>query len=449
MRLSDQDTIAALATPAGVGAVAIVRVSGPAAAPIARALTGKTLEPRLAELCTFRTAAGERIDQGLALYFPAPRSYTGEHVVELHCHGGAVVSDWLLEAVLAAGARPAEAGEFTLRAFLNDKLDLAQAEAVADLIDSGSRAAARAATRSLAGRFSTRVAATQARLTAARVQLEAWLDFPDAELDLAAVDALAADLGRICADLEALAADAEAGAVLRDGLSVAIAGAPNAGKSSLLNALSGYETAIVTEIPGTTRDALRAPITLDGLAVTVVDTAGIRDSADPVELEGVRRARHESGVADRVLWVADVRAGERAALDAAQAALGDTARVSIVLNKVDLTDAPAAAYEADGVPVVRLSALTRAGLALLVEHVKTLAGYRTDAAGTFSARRRHLAALGRAAGHVAAARRELAAGMEIAAEALSAAQGALGELTGEQTSDDLLGEIFASFCIGK
>lgn len=445
----DTDTIAALATAAGIGAVAIVRISGPDAATHARALTRKELRPRIAELCTFRSREGERIDQGIALYFPAPRSYTGEDVVELHCHGGAVVADWLLETLHAAGARPAEAGEFTLRAFLNDKLDLAQAEAVADLIGSGSRAAARAASRSLSGRFSTRVAAVQSALTAVRVEIEAWLDFPDEELDRAAVKRLGADLERLGSDLDTLLAEAEQGAVLRDGLDIAIAGPPNAGKSSLLNALSGHDTAIVTEIPGTTRDALRERVTLDGLALTLVDTAGIREAGDPVEIEGVRRARDASRTADRVLWLADIGAGERAGVAAAREALGDDVPVTVVLNKIDVSGHEAAVLELDGIAVVRVSALTGAGLELLVEHLKAVAGFAGDSAGTFSARRRHVAALGRATRAVTQARAALDAGMEVAAEDLRAAQTALSELTGEHTSDDLLGEIFSSFCIGK
>lgn len=448
MRPGDDDTIAAIATAPGVGAVAIVRLSGVEAPAIARALTRKTLEPRVAQLCTFRTASGERIDTGLALYFPAPRSYTGQDVVELHCHGGAVVADWLLETALAAGARHAEPGEFTLRAYLNDKLDLTQAEAVADLIGSGSRAAARAALRSLRGRFSARVGDVQAALTRVRAHLEAWLDFPDEELDRSAVTALDAELAQLAGDVAALLAEAEQGAVLREGLNVAIAGAPNAGKSSLLNALSGYDAAIVTDVPGTTRDALRERIALDGLVLTLVDTAGIRDTGDPVEVEGVRRARDESGSADRVLWVADIRAGERAGVDAAREALGADVPVSVVLNKIDLCGESPAYAEDAGIAVVRVSALTGAGLPLLVEHLKSLAGYDAGA-GAFGARRRHVAALQRAAHRLGRARETLEAGMEIAAEELKDAQTALSELTGEHTPDDLLGEIFSSFCIGK
>ncbi|HUL81863.1 MAG TPA: tRNA uridine-5-carboxymethylaminomethyl(34) synthesis GTPase MnmE, partial [Gammaproteobacteria bacterium] len=322
MREQRDDTIAALATAPGSGAVAIVRISGPAARAIGTALTGVDAKPRYAELCTFRSAAGEPLDRGLVLYFPAPRSYTGEDVVELHGHGGPVVTDALLAHAYALGARPAQPGEFTLRAFLNDKLDLLQAEAVADLVASGSAAAARSALRSLDGQFSAQVAALQAALTPLRVKIEAWLDFPDEELPFAAGGECAAAIDALLDDLAELGRAARSGAVLRDGLSVAIAGPPNAGKSSLLNRLAGYDAAIVTDIPGTTRDPLREHLTLDGLPITVVDTAGLRESADPVEREGLRRARIEVGRADRVLYVVDVREPLDAALAAARANVG-------------------------------------------------------------------------------------------------------------------------------
>jgi len=468
MREQRDDTIAALATAPGAGAVAIVRLSGPQARAIGVALTGVEARPRYAELCTFRGPSGEPLDRGLVLYFPGPRSYTGEDVVELHAHGGRVVTDALLARAYALGARPAEPGEFTLRAFLNDKVDLLQAEAVADLVASGSLAAARAALRSLDGQFSAQVAALQAALTHLRVKIEAWLDFPDEEIRFDARDECAAALDALLADLASLARAARSGAVLRDGLSVAIAGPPNAGKSSLLNRLAGYDAAIVTDIPGTTRDPLREHLTLDGLPVTVVDTAGLRDSADPVELEGLRRARLEAGRADRVLWVVDVREPLDVALAAASTALGD-APFTLLRNKVDLADdaaregaesgsqttgetrstAATSALGADRVPVLAISALTGAGIDALISHLHVIAGYDAAAAGTFSARRRHLAALERAQARLVAARAELDRALELAAEELRAAQAALSELTGELTSDDLLGEIFATFCIGK
>lgn len=450
MQYRRDDTIAALATAPGIGAVAIVRLSGPAARSIAQALTGLDPQPRVAHLGTFRDAAGERIDQGLVLYFPAPRSYTGEDVVELHGHGGRAVSDSLLARVLALGARAAEPGEFTLRAFLNDKLDLLQAEAVADLVASGSSTAARAALRSLDGEFSAAVTGLQARLTELRVRVEAWLDFPEEDLEFDAGPEYLASIDALLAELDALRGRAEQGVVLRDGLSVTIAGPPNAGKSSLLNRLAGYDAAIVTDIPGTTRDPLREHLSLDGLPITVIDTAGLRDSADPVERQGVARARTEVGRADRVLWMADAREPLDEVLATARAAVGADTPLTLIRNKIDLVDGLPATALVDGVPVLSISVLTGAGFDLLTAHLKEAAGWRADAPGTFSARRRHLDALERARRALMAARVELEGGaLELAAEELRGAQGALGELTGELTSDDLLGEIFASFCIGK
>jgi tRNA modification GTPase len=447
--LRRDDTIAALATPPGIGAIAVIRLSGPKAAAIARELTGGgALEPRRAHLRHFRDAGGALLDRGLVLYFPAPRSFTGEDVVELHCHGGRAVGDALLAAAYASGARPAEAGEFTLRAFLNDKIDLLQAEAIADLVASGSAQAARAALRSLDGEFSKAVAQLQQALTKLRVRIEAWLDFPDEELPFDASRECAAELAALIAEIGALRERARCGRALRDGLTVAIAGAPNAGKSSLLNRLAGYDAAIVTEIPGTTRDALREHLTLDGLPVTVVDTAGLRDTDDPVEREGVRRARLEVARADRLLWVADVREPLAAALAAAQAAAAGGSW-TLVANKIDLTGTAPGIEVDGGAFVAYVSALTGAGIDLLVAHLKSVAGVTSEAGGTFSARRRHLDALERAAAELAAACPRLDGALELAAEHLRAAQSSLSELTGELSSDDLLGEIFATFCIGK
>jgi tRNA modification GTPase len=444
------DTIAALATPPGTGAIAIVRLSGPAARAIAHALTGAQPRARYADLRTFCDAGGERIDQGLLLYFPAPRSYTGEDVIELHSHGGRVVSDWLLQRVYALGARPAQPGEFTLRAFLNDKLDLLQAEAVADLIDSGSTLAARAASRSLDGEFSNEVAALQAALTRLRVEVEAWLDFPEEELALDAAAARFAErIDLLAAGVAALRRGARQGATLRDGLNVVIAGPPNAGKSSLLNRLAGYDAAIVTDIPGTTRDPLREHLSLDGLPLNIVDTAGLRESTDPVEREGLKRAAAARQRADRVLWVVDVREPLEAALAQARTALGIDTPFTLLRNKIDLTEQPAATSEAGNVTVIGLSALTGAGADLLRAHLHALAGFTPEVAGTFSARRRHLDALARAQDHLRAARAQLGGPLELAAEELRSAQTALSELTGEFSTEDLLGAIFASFCIGK
>jgi tRNA modification GTPase len=447
--LRRDDTIAALATAPGVGAIAIVRITGPRAFEIARELTGTEAVARQARLCSFRGAHDEPLDRGLVLAFPAPRSFTGENLLELHCHGGRVVSDALLARVYALGARPAEPGEFTLRAFLNDKLDLLQAEAIADLIGSGSAQAARAALRSLDGEFSAAVAALQAQLTRLRVRIEAWLDFPEEDLPFDQAPECLAELAAAERALDEMLVRARSGRALRDGLSVAIAGAPNAGKSSLLNRLAGYDAAIVTAIPGTTRDPLRENLTLDGLPITVVDTAGIRDTVDPIEREGVRRARLELARADRLLWVADAHEPTAAALAAARVEQGRDAQLTLVVNKIDLVGAPARVSAEQGVPVVALSALTGEGIELLVRHLQEIAGLGAEGEGTFSARRRHLDALARTRAHLVAARAELPAALELAAEHLRNAQASLSELTGELTSDDLLGEIFATFCIGK
>ncbi len=449
MALRRHDTIAALATAPGVGAIAVVRLSGPNAREIVRTLTGRDPQPRVADLRTFRDAGGVMLDRGLVLFFPAPSSFTGEDVVELHCHGGRVVSDALLGAVYGLGARPAEAGEFTLRAFLNDKIDLLQAEAIADLVASGSAQAARAAVRSLEGEFSAAVTQLQHALTSLRVRIEAWLDFPEEELPFDAAPECAAELDDLVARLDALCARARSGRALRDGLSVAIAGAPNAGKSSLLNRLAGYDAAIVTEIPGTTRDALREHLTLDGLPLTVVDTAGMRDTNDPIEREGVRRARLEVARADRLLWVADAREPLTETLAAARVAHAGGGSLTIVANKIDLAGIAPQARTEKGTAVVYLSALTGTGIDLLVAHLKSSAGLSAETAGTFSARRRHLDALERTRAELGAARTHVDGALELAAEHLRNAQTALSELTGELTSDDLLGEIFATFCIGK
>jgi len=449
---NSQDTIAAVATPPGRGAIAIIRISGSQAASIARAITGAEPAERNAKLCRFRAPDGSEIDQGLMLWFAGPRSFTGEDVVELHGHGGTVVSQSLLAAVLASGARLAEPGEFALRAFLNDKLDLAQAEAIADLIDSGSQAAARAALRSLEGQFSDQVTALTAELTAVRVHVEAWLDFPDEELDLDDIARLAGRLEAVSTELEKLLADARQGAILRAGLSVVIAGPPNAGKSSLLNRLAGYDAAIVTHIPGTTRDPLKEHISLDGLPINLVDTAGLRESSDPIEVEGMRRSRAAVARADRLLWVVEVSVDLDEAVAEVRDKLGGLGiGATIVQNKVDLTDQEPSVSDCDGIPVVRLSALTGDGIVLLIEHLKTLAGYAGEGGDTISARARHVDALLRVQACLAKAREQLGdtATLDLAAEELRAAHTALGEITGEFTSDDLLGEIFGSFCIGK
>ncbi|HCZ48442.1 MAG TPA: tRNA uridine-5-carboxymethylaminomethyl(34) synthesis GTPase MnmE [Gammaproteobacteria bacterium] len=438
------DTIAAIATPHGRGGVGMVRISGPAAATICRTLTGRLPPPRQAQLATFRDAGGEAIDHGLCLYFPAPRSFTGEDVVELHGHGGPVVMDLLLARVLALGARQAAPGEFSQRAFLNDKLDLAQAEAVADLIDAASASAARAALRSLDGAFSHTVRALTERLISLRVQIEAGLDFPDEELELDADGALTRAADALARELEALVARAGEGRLLREGLTVVLAGAPNVGKSSLLNALAEREAAIVTAIAGTTRDVLREYLAIDGLPLHLIDTAGLRDSTDPVEQEGVRRARAEIAGADHLLFVTEAGDPPPPPADL----LAQAAAVTRVINKIDLTGGAPRREAGAGWTDIHLSARSGAGLDLLRQHLKTTAGYG-GGEGLFSARRRHVEALPAAAGATARAAGLLAGGAELAAEELRQAQRALDEITGEFGSDDLLGRIFSTFCIGK
>ena len=448
------DTIAAIATAAGRGGIGIVRVSGPACPAIAESLLGEVPPARVATLRPFTDAAGEPIDQGLALYFRAPHSLTGEDVLELHGHGGPVVLDVLLRRVLELGARQAGPGEFTQRAFLNDKIDLAQAEAVADLIDSGSALAARAALRSLRGEFSAQVHALAEAMLELRMWVEAAIDFPEEEIDFLADRALGERMEGVRARFAELSESARQGALLRDGLTLVIAGRPNAGKSSLLNRLAGYDAAIVTATPGTTRDVLRERIEIDGLPLHILDTAGLRESPDEVEAEGIRRAHREIARADRVLYVVDASDPQAlAALEADLDALPTQAPRTVVLNKIDrVTVAASAEAGVAGAPArIRLSAATGAGLDLLREHLKDCVGFHPTAGGALSARARHLDALRRARAHVEEAHRLLVerhAG-ELVAQELTDAQRDLGEITGEVSSEDLLGRIFGSFCIGK
>lgn len=454
-RPSTADTIAAIATAAGRGGIGIVRVSGAAVPQIARALLGTVPPPRLATLVNFRDATGAAIDSGIALHFVAPHSFTGEHVLELQGHGGPVVLETLLTRVVELGARRAGPGEFTQRAYLNDKLDLAQAEAVADLIDAGSRAAARAALRSLQGEFSRRVHDLDALLVELRVWVEAALDFPEEEIDFLADRELQTRMATLRERFDAIEAAAKQGRVLRDGMTVVIAGRPNAGKSSLLNALAGHEAAIVTPIAGTTRDVLRERIDIDGMPLHVLDTAGLRDdTGDVVEAEGMRRARLEMARADRVLFVIDASADPAAqAFDAERARLPEGVPVTLLFNKADLAANEAIALPATAPPraVLRISAKTGAGLDALRAHLKDCMHFELPGTDTVSARARHLEALRTARTHVEHAYRNLVdtrAG-ELVAEDLQCAHRAIGEITGEFNVEDLLGRIFASFCIGK
>jgi tRNA modification GTPase len=445
------DTIVAIATAAGRAAVGVVRVSGPAAARIAAAVLGAVPAPRIARFCRFRAGDGSSIDEGLALYFPAPRSFTGEDVLELQGHGGNIVLASLVARLIELGCRAARPGEFSERAFLNGKLDMAQAEAIADLIDAGTLAAARAAVRSLQGEFSDRIRALQAALTELRTYTEAAIDFSDEQIDFLSDAALGGRLERARAAGVDLLAAARQGALLRAGITVVIAGAPNVGKSSLLNRLSGDDIAIVSDLPGTTRDLLKQQVHLDGLPLTLIDTAGLRGALDPIEAEGIRRARNEIARADHVLQVVD---GPAAAMLADREQLPPSlvgaATITWVVNKIDLTgERPR--LETDGSAcTVYVSVKTGAGIDLLISHLTERAGYEGADAGTFAARARHVEALTRALEHLDVAGTLAAGGTpEIVAEELRLAQRHLSEITGEFSSDDLLGEIFGSFCIGK
>jgi tRNA modification GTPase len=421
---------------------------------IAAGILGALPAPRHARLSSFLDAEGRSLDEGLALYFPAPASYTGEDVLEIHGHGGALIVDMVLKRLLELGCRMARPGEFSERAFLNGKIDIAQAEAIADLIDAGSTAAARAAVRSLQGEFSARIADLKSHITALRAYVEAAIDFPDEEIDFLSGEMLQNRLAAIFSGFDSITMAARQGALLREGLTVVIAGPPNAGKSSLLNRLAGNDVAIVTNVPGTTRDVLRQQVHLDGLPLNLVDTAGLRSTVDVVEAEGVRRARSEISRADRVLYIVDasIAGGDDPELYAAELAqLPPGIPVTLVLNKIDLIGVSPRLDETAAPSRVFLSARTGAGLDTLRSHLKAGAGYLDSESGALAARRRHLDALTRARQHVQTAADILRTtrAFELFAEDLRLAQHALGGITGEFTSDDLLGEIFGSFCIGK
>jgi tRNA modification GTPase len=437
------DLIAAIATAPGRGGVGVVRISGADVAPLAAALLGRLPAPRHATFSRFLDHEGGVLDEGIALYFPAPHSFTGEHVLELQGHGGPVILNLLLQRCLELGARLAGPGEFSRRAFLNGKLDLAQAEAVADLIDAASSEAARSAVRSLTGAFSARIAELVEALTRLRMLIEATLDFPEEEIDfLRDADAFGR-LDAIDASLRAVRAQAKQGVLLREGLTVVLIGQPNVGKSSLLNQLAGFEAAIVTEIAGTTRDTVREAIQIEGVPLHIIDTAGLRDTDDPVEKLGIERTWAAVEKADVALFLVDAAHGVGPGEAAILARLPEAARLTIH-NKIDATaEAPRALGDE-----VWLSARTGAGVELLRQKLLESAGWQAAGEGTFTARARHLDALDRAAGHLAAAR-ESAGQLELFAEELRLAQAALSEITGEFTADDLLGEIFSKFCIGK
>jgi tRNA modification GTPase len=451
------DTIAAIATAPGQAGVGIVRVSGPRAAIIAEQMLGFIPRPRYAHYGPFKDSNGGLIDEGLGLYFPNPHSFTGEDVFELQGHGGTIILDMLLREVCSLGARLARPGEFSERAFLNDKLDLAQAEAIADLIESSSEQAARCAVRSMQGVFSRRIEALVEAVTHLRIYVEAAIDFPEEEIDFLADGKVAEDLAVLLEQVITILAEAQQGTIMRDGMKVVIAGRPNAGKSSLLNALAGREAAIVTAIEGTTRDVLREHIHIDGMPLHIIDTAGLRDSSDEVEQIGISRAWEEIRQADRILLMVDATTTDKTEpheiwpdfIDQLPA----NAPVTVIRNKVDLSGEAVGirAEPEQSAPVIRLAAKGSEGLEVLRDHLKQCMGFVTTTEGGFLARRRHLDALERARDSLLQGQGQLegfGAG-ELLAEDLRAAQDSLGEITGQLTPDELLGKIFSSFCIGK
>ena len=460
----DTDTIAAIATPPGRGGVGIIRVSGRKTKAIAEALTNKSLKPRFAHYGPFYETidAEEKIalDHGIAIFFPGPNSFTGEDILELQAHGGPVLLDCLLKEVVKQGARLARPGEFSERAFLNNKIDLTQAEAIADLIDSASEQAARNAFRSLQGKFSDKINTLVEAVIQLRIYVEAAIDFPEEEIDFLADGKVSGDLNLILLNLKTVFTEARQGALLQEGMTVVIAGKPNAGKSSLLNALSGRESAIVTEVAGTTRDVLREQILIDGMPLHIIDTAGLRESHDKIEKEGIRRAWSEIEKADRILLVVDSSQQDQTSQPLIENyselwpdfadKLPNLHNITLVHNKCDLSNQQAELYEGDPV-LIRLSAKQGNGIDILRQHLKHCMGFSGAGEGGFTARRRHIEALERANMFLQAGKKQLldhGAG-ELLADDLRQCQNALSEITGEFTPDDLLGKIFSSFCIGK
>lgn len=440
------DTIVAVATAPGKGGIGVVRISGSNTATIAKRLLSKLPTPRLATLCEFQNDEQLVLDKGVALYFPGPHSFTGEDVLELQGHGGPVVLDLVVSAVLALGARLARPGEFSERAFLNNKMDLTQAEAVADLIDASTQQAAKSAMRSLQGEFSAQISHIATALMQLRLYVEAAIDFPEEEIDFLSDGKILQKLDKVLSDLIELQAKAKQGQLLKEGMSVVIVGQPNAGKSSLLNALTGQETAIVTPIAGTTRDLVKETIQIDGLPLHIIDTAGIREEAEEVEKEGIRRALLQQDLADRILLVVDVNSGSLSKVEEEVLAQFPH-KTTLIMNKIDIARLSPGEQEKG----IYLSAKTGVGLTALKKHLKDCMGFQASDGAAFIARRRHLSALATTLTCCQKAREQLVdfkAG-ELVAQELKMAQDALGEIVGKVTTDDLLGEIFANFCIGK
>ncbi len=445
------ETIVATATPSGRGGVAIIRISGPLVNSISKQLLKKNLKPRYATYASFLDSTGNAIDQGIALYFESPNSFTGEDILELHGHGGPAVVDCLIRRIVECGARLARPGEFSERAFLNDKIDLAQAEAIADLIDASSEQAARNALRSLQGEFSKKIHSLVESLIHLRMYVEAAIDFVEEEIDFLSGQQVSTDLEKIIKNLTDVQASAVQGSLMRDGITAVIAGQPNVGKSSLLNQLSGKDIAIVTDIPGTTRDLLREHILIDGMPMHVIDTAGLRDSDDKVEQIGIHRAHAEIAKADLVLFVVDASKDDSIFLTDFLQKIPEHATLITIRNKIDLINESVNLIQENNNLTISLSAKDGLGIELLKQQIKNSVGYKNSLEGTFSARRRHLDALSRAHDFLINGKKQLLdhrAG-ELLAEDLRLAQYALSEITGEFTSDDLLGRIFGSFCIGK
>jgi tRNA modification GTPase len=452
----DNDTIAAIATAPGQGGVGIIRLSGPLSPDIARTITSQQLEPRHAHFSAYRDGEGAVLDSGITLFFPGPNSFTGEDVVELQAHGGPVILDMLLRECCRLGARQARPGEFSERAYLNNKIDLAQAEAIADLINSTTEKAALNASRSLQGEFSRKIDELVSLVTRLRVYVEAAIDFPEEEIDFIQDGQVKEQLQSIIDQLHAVLREARQGSLVQEGMKLVIAGRPNAGKSSLLNALSGQDTAIVTAIEGTTRDVLREHIQIDGMPLHIVDTAGLRDSGDEIEQEGIRRAWREMESADRILLVVDgsttnTQVDPTSMWPEKNQHLTRDIPVTIVLNKCDLAKLDPGMRHSEDSTAIHLSAKTGSGMDLLRQHLKACMGYEESGEGHFSARRRHLQSLQKAQSFLLSGQQQLlqAGAGELLADDLKYCQDSLGEITGAITSDELLGEIFSSFCIGK